>query len=934
MKKLKDKRLFGSFLISVFVIFIFIFLEYIDIDGLMGNSVIKSYYYCEDTSYTLTGNMCNKKLSANVVLIGDVNQDGTIDVLDVTMIQKYIEDNSYFDDFKKKIADVNADGKVDKADAELIQKYISEVNISDNKVELGKDVICPIGYTRVGTTNECTKQDSIKAKKVDFVLGDVNGDMKVDDNDKQLVQKYVSGIVEFNEAQRQAADTNHDGNVDTDDTDSRTDSTNSAKASISVLNNIKDIEPNSKISYQANFTVTGNKKYYYKWFDIKTSGNVVGSGCKELSKSSVDKYTITATNTNEYVLLRIYDDASCSKTLNEYKTDYIKLKEEKSEINFDYKLVSHNLTSNIVNYQTELKFDATFKVTGSKKYYYKWSTISNNRLISSTNCTVINNSGTKSFTLKITGKDEFGKWDLYSDASCSSLVKTYSTDKYNFYASSIKLGASSYSMNVGSTYTLKPTIESNLSNASSYVTYSSSNVSVATVNSSGVVTAKSAGKAIIKAMIGNLSSSIEITVNDNSSVSLICPQIKYSEDDSKTTFTINPNGNTVKYDIYLSKNTHVGTYAEYALVKSGIKSSATYNNLYSGKKSNQAKIVIYDKNGNTKNCYTPPLTWEWNTRSVLASCPTFNESLGSKISGNSNLVLKDGSNKIYTGISKMTVSYSISDEYQYTYYESKKGGGYKLIETYPTVKTTKSHTLNSEIYNKNVKVVVTDKKGNNIACVSDSINKLNLKKTSVGTTNIYYETTTVGSDKDSVVREMTLINSWSPGYLAASSIMVYSESSYTTTFGEGTCGYYHPSSNNISLRASNPACGESSTAAWYVGAIHHEFGHSMDWMNGRLAGTNLANLKYDGKDLKSYKDKYYNKKACNNNQNYCLRFNGKNVYGDSNVELVADIFSYEKHGFYGNSEWKDLRTKMFVNTYLKNYNANKGKFNSIKESFK
>lgn len=932
MKRLKDKRFTGSFLISTFVIFMFIFFEYFDITGLMGNSVIKSYYYCQDSSYTLKGNSCSKKLSANVVLMGDINQDGTIDSIDATMIIRYVEDNSYFDDFKKKLADVNGDNVVDSKDSELLQKYISEMDITNNKIEIGKEAICPLGYNRVGATEECIKEEVVKAKKVDFVLGDVNADMKVDSNDSKLIQEYVSGIVEFNDVQKKAADTNKDGNINQADMNKKT-SSNSVKASVNVLNNINNIELNSKINYQANFTVTGNKKYYYKWFDVKNSGNGSSSACKSLTSSIVDNYSINVTHNNEYVLLRIYDDSSCSSIINEYKTNYIRLKEEKSGVSLDYKLVSHNLTTNIVNYQTELKFDASFKIVGNSKYYYRWSTISNNRTVTNTNCSQIVN-GNKNFSFKVNGKDIYGKWDLYNDASCTKLVKSYSTNKYNFYASSISLNPSSYTMNIGGTYTLNPKVESNLTDANSYIKYSSSNVSVATVNNSGIVTAKSSGKATIKATIGNLSSSIEITVNSNNNdLSLVCPQIKYTEDDSKTSFTVNPNKNTLKYDVYLSTNNHVGTYAEYALLKSGATYSSTYNNLYKGEKSNQAKIVIYDKNGNSRNCYTPPLTWRWNTRSVIASCPSFNQQIGNKISGVSNYTIKNGDNNVYTGISTMNISFNTSNDYQYTYYESKKGGGYKLVETYPNSSGTKKYNLISEIYNKNIKIVVTDKRGNNISCVSDSINKLNLKKTSVGSTNIYYETTTVPSDKDTVIREMNLINSWSPGYLAASSITVYSENTYLTTFGDGTCGYYHPSSNNISLRASTPRCGGSSNSAWYVGAIHHEFGHSMDWMNGRLSGTNLANLKYDGIDLTYYKEKYYNKKLCNNNKNYCLRFNGSN-YTDSNVELIADIFSYEKHGFYGNSEWKNLRTKMFSNVYLNNYNSNKNKFNSIKESFK
>ena len=58
-------------------------------------------------------------------LLGDVNGDGKISVLDATLIQKYISGLVTFSDTQKAAADVNGDGSVSVLDATLIQKYIA-----------------------------------------------------------------------------------------------------------------------------------------------------------------------------------------------------------------------------------------------------------------------------------------------------------------------------------------------------------------------------------------------------------------------------------------------------------------------------------------------------------------------------------------------------------------------------------------------------------------------------------------------------------------------------------------------------------------------------------------------------------------------------------------------------------------------------------------
>lgn len=57
-------------------------------------------------------------------LLGDVNGDGEITVVDATILQKYIVDQTTLDDETLNVADVNKDGAVTVVDATLIQKFV------------------------------------------------------------------------------------------------------------------------------------------------------------------------------------------------------------------------------------------------------------------------------------------------------------------------------------------------------------------------------------------------------------------------------------------------------------------------------------------------------------------------------------------------------------------------------------------------------------------------------------------------------------------------------------------------------------------------------------------------------------------------------------------------------------------------------------------
>ena len=61
------------------------------------------------------------------LIIGDVNGDGHVDVLDATKIQMHSSEKIYLNELQLYVGDVNDDGHVDVLDAAMIQKYSSEI---------------------------------------------------------------------------------------------------------------------------------------------------------------------------------------------------------------------------------------------------------------------------------------------------------------------------------------------------------------------------------------------------------------------------------------------------------------------------------------------------------------------------------------------------------------------------------------------------------------------------------------------------------------------------------------------------------------------------------------------------------------------------------------------------------------------------------------
>ncbi len=1128
-KNVSKKNLIIVFSILFALLIGVIFTSGIGLNLLSGNSVLGSYYYCEDQTYQLSGSKCKKKIYTSPYLVGDVTHDNVIDISDVTSIQLYLAGRKNFDEFDIRLSDANNDGVINDLDTSIIQKYtvgkidnvtyVSSGVILEQAYKIGKDKLCPLMYHYSKSNDNCVLVDVKEAIKVDFIYGDLNENQKIDKSDYDILKRYLSNYYKFTSKQKKIADINKDGNIDKEDliiieNEISNNTIVDVKLTNDKSNNFNDLFIGDDVTFNASFKVDGKGKKYYKWYHIDSKNNIIESNCKLIENNTVDNYKITLNTESEYVILKTFDSATCDNIVKEYKSDIIKAREKPSTVDLEYKVTNlkeqsnilamntkvqiksnfkvegngkfyykkieyankkavntskcipilnnleetsslmvnennkyikwniyndsactniinsfetnkynpitgfkvysssnkivkgdtlklsvksgsnlknlsdlviwsstnksiadinkdgvvtglkegsviisakignitnnialsvvndavsfeytlnnKNITNTIVDKDTVLNFNSKFEINSSKKFYYKWKAIKDGVVYNSPSCMEIKNQMEFNPTLTINGYDQYGIWEIYSDSSCTNIINTYETNHYNYYADSITINTSSKTISLGDDYKLTAYVKTKLDDIDKLVKWTSSDVTVATVDNSGNVSAKKVGRAKITAKIGSMSAeSIVTVVNKGADMTLRCPSIEYNKEGSKTIMTIIPTSDVRKYDIYYSTNDHVGYWANFELYQSDIKKPITINNLFKGNYSNQVKIVVYGNDSTSRNCYTPPLTWKWNTTSS-AKCPTFTYTYD--INSNAKQYdFKINNIKAKSGINKMSVKFDVKENLQYSWYTINKDGSYKLFKTFASSSAYAKLSVTGQKYNRNGQVVVTDASGANVVCKTNYINSLDMNYTKVGSTNIYYESTFPRADKNTVISEMSKMNNKSASYLAATNVYLYSEKTYLDMHGN-SCGVFQIASNNISIRESKYACGGSANSNYYKGVVNHEFAHSMDYMNERLTGTSLGSNKYNNKQFKSYTDNYNkNKKQCNND--YCLRYSSQYTYGDSYWEFLADVMSYDSHNFKVNNELKNLNLQI-KNTYLNNYNKNKSKFNEIKESFR
>ena len=123
----------------------------------------------------------------NYILYGDINEDGEITEEDSTLLSNYLNNNTKISDQALKNSDVNGDGKVNIIDLGLLQMYIET----------------PDNYTNTLPEKRITNYT--------IQYGDVNEDGKITGNDTTILNAYVLRKIQLTKQQLLNADVNADG---------------------------------------------------------------------------------------------------------------------------------------------------------------------------------------------------------------------------------------------------------------------------------------------------------------------------------------------------------------------------------------------------------------------------------------------------------------------------------------------------------------------------------------------------------------------------------------------------------------------------------------------------------------------------------------------------------------------------------------------------
>ena len=585
----------------------------------------------------------------------------------------------------------------------------------------------------------------------------------------------------------------------------------------------------------------------------------------------------------------------------------------------DVKLVSPILTSNTVNKNTVLKYIVNPTIKGNDKYYYTFTYYGDNKLVNKPVCKDIINNNSISSTFTVDKKDMYGVWSVYKDSSCSknSIIKRLETDKYNYLVDSINLKLNNNKLSVGDSVKIDATIKSDYKVDNNSIKWDSTNTSVATVSKDGLVTAKKAGKTNIVATAGGVSASKEIIVVENE-MDIKCPLIEYEDKNGKTFFTVTPDSSISQYEVYLSVNDYAGSNADYKLISNN-SGKKTFNNLYKNHYSNQAKIKVYTKTGRTRNCYTPPLTMQKNTKSTLATCPKITYSFD-KINNANNYNYKMKNVRSNSGYSKMYVFYNQKEEFQYSWYTSNKDGSYKLFKTYVASNKNVKPSVTAQAYDRNGQIVVTDKKGNSIVCKTENVNSINFNKEVIGETNVYTEKGFSSYEKSNIKSVMLSLYKENKTFLALSNVFLYKKGTFENKYGGSYCGM-HSSDNKIEINGADYCGGE-----YMKGIIKHEIGHSINFMYFKIKNKKIYDIRLGNSSVCDYYSTY------KNNANYRYRYLRDYSYTNCN-EFWAELFSYDLLNVKIDNSLKNIRKKA-LDEYNKMYKENKSEWNKIKESYK
>jgi len=200
-------------------------LNYGNVDNLTGityKDLTKLYNYIKE----------NEELKGIALLSADLNKDGKIDYVDLTILHGYLNKIKGYEtlpntNISKSImyGDINQDGKVDEKDATLLSQYLAKWNLNLNPNQLlamdvnldgkidGKDQIILARYlVKESGYTELPYLNNVKQ----VVYGDANKDGKVDYIDLNELNLFLqeNNQNKFDALTKIAVDLNKDGKID------------------------------------------------------------------------------------------------------------------------------------------------------------------------------------------------------------------------------------------------------------------------------------------------------------------------------------------------------------------------------------------------------------------------------------------------------------------------------------------------------------------------------------------------------------------------------------------------------------------------------------------------------------------------------------------------------------------------------------------------
>ena len=97
------------------------------VENLIGSEYVIKTLGVYDSFDEIDFTVVSGGISITDMIYGDVNNDGSVTVLDATMLQKHLAGLVSFSDEQLAVADTNGDGKITVLDATAIQKYLANL---------------------------------------------------------------------------------------------------------------------------------------------------------------------------------------------------------------------------------------------------------------------------------------------------------------------------------------------------------------------------------------------------------------------------------------------------------------------------------------------------------------------------------------------------------------------------------------------------------------------------------------------------------------------------------------------------------------------------------------------------------------------------------------------------------------------------------------